>query len=143
MWYYFDVIGFKMAWIVGVTIYKRNGDGFLMANFKHVLLNGVEPFVFLSQVQQVFYFDDSSKPRWKVILHKKTWNKHMFLNTYGEYINTNEYGHVLDAQGDMPNAPTNPSNVGAIFLSREESLLFNESMQVSVERQTQGVNSRR
>ncbi len=87
----------------GNPIYKRNGDGFLMANFKHVLLNGVEPFVFLSQVQQVFYFDDSSKPWWKVILHKETWSKHMFLNTYGEYINTNEYGHVLDAQGDMPN----------------------------------------
>jgi len=32
----------------------------------------------------------------------------MFLNTYGEYINTNEYGHVLDAQGDMPNC-CNPS----------------------------------
>ncbi len=55
----------------------------------------------------------------------------------------NEYGHVLDAQEAMQNAPTAPSNVGAILLSKEESLLFNESMQVSVERQPQGVNSRR
>jgi hypothetical protein len=43
----------------------------------------------------------------------------------------------------MPNAHTIPSNVGATFLFREESLLLNESMQVSVERQTQGVNYRR
>jgi hypothetical protein len=46
---------------------------------------------------------------------------HVFLDTYGEYISTNEYGSVLDAQGAMPNAPTTPSNVGAILLSREES----------------------
>jgi hypothetical protein len=49
----------------------------------------------------------------------------VFLNTYGEYINTNEYGSVLDARGAMLNAPTIPSNVGAILLSKEESLLLN------------------
>jgi hypothetical protein len=38
----------------------------------------------------------------------------------------------------MPNPPTIPSNVGAIFLSREESLLFNELMQLSLEKQSQG-----
>jgi hypothetical protein len=32
----------------------------------------------------------------------------------------------------MPNAPTTPSNVGAIFLSKEESLLLNESRQFSL-----------
>jgi hypothetical protein len=67
----------------------------------------------------------------------------VFLDTYGEYINTNEYGSVLDARGAMPNAPTTLSNVGAIFLFKEESLLFNESNQLSFERQSQGRNSRR
>jgi hypothetical protein len=43
----------------------------------------------------------------------------------------------------MPNAPTTPSNVGAILFSREESLLFNESKQLNFERQSQGKNSRR
>jgi len=62
----------------------------------------------------------------------------VFLNTYGEYVNTNEYGNVLDAQGEMLNAPTIPSNVGAIFLSKEESLLLNESKQFCLERQSQG-----
>ncbi len=55
------------------------------------------------------------------------------LDTYGEYISTNEYGSVLDAWGAMPNAPTILSNVGAIFLSKENSLLFNESRQFSLE----------
>jgi hypothetical protein len=30
----------------------------------------------------------------------------MFVDTYGEYISTNEYGSVLDAWRAMPNAPT-------------------------------------
>jgi hypothetical protein len=67
----------------------------------------------------------------------------MFLNTYGEYINTNEYGNVLDARRAMPNAPTTPSNVGAIFLFREESLLLNESKQHNLEKKSQGRNFRR
>jgi hypothetical protein len=99
-----------------------------------MLVNGNELFVFPSQVQQVFYSDDYSNPWWKVILHKEPWGKRMFLNTYGEYINTNEYESVLDAQGAMPNAPTTPNNVGAILVSREESLLLNESHQLNLER---------
>jgi len=86
------------------------------------------PFVVVSsQVQQVFYFNDSSNSWWMVTLHKESQNKRVFLDTYGEYINTNEYGNLLDAWGAMLNVPTVPSNVGAIFLFREKSLLLNES----------------
>jgi hypothetical protein len=99
-------------------------------------MNDNEPFVFPSQVQQVFYFDDSSNPCWKIILHKEPRSNHVFLYTYGECINTNEYGNVLNAQRAMPNAPTTLSNVGAILLFSEESLLFNESRQLSLEKQS-------
>jgi hypothetical protein len=68
-----------------------------MANFQHMLVNGNEPFVFPSQVKQLLYFDDSSNLWWKVMLHKEPWNKCLFLDSYGEYISTNEYGSVLDA----------------------------------------------
>jgi hypothetical protein len=34
----------------------------------------------------------------------------------------------------MPNAPTIPNNVGTIFYYKEESLLLNESMQHSFEK---------
>ncbi len=54
-----------------------------------------------------------------------------------------EFGSMLDAQRTMPNAPTIPSNVGVILLSREKSLLFNEPRQLSFERQSQGRKSRR
>ncbi len=77
-------------------------------------------------MQQVFYSVDSCNLWWKVILHKESWSKCMFLNTYGEYISKNEYGSVLDAWRAMPNAPTTPSHVGVILMSREESLLLNE-----------------
>jgi hypothetical protein len=40
----------------------------------------------------------------------------------------------------MLNAPTTPSNVGAIFLFREESLLFNESKQCNLAKKSQGRN---
>jgi hypothetical protein len=57
----------------------------------------------------------------------------VLLDSY-EYISTNENRSVLDAQGAMRNAPTTPSNVGVIFFFREESLLLNESKQLSLER---------
>jgi hypothetical protein len=44
----------------------------------------------------------------------------------------------------MPNAPTISSNVGAIFLSREKSLiLLHELEQFSLEKQSQGRNFRK
>jgi hypothetical protein len=40
----------------------------------------------------------------------------------------------MDARGAMPNASTTPINVDVILLSREESLLFNESMQFNLKK---------
>ncbi len=99
-----------------------------------MLVNSKEPFVFPSQVQQVFNSDDFSNPWWKVILYKEPQSKRVFLDINGEYISTNEYGNVLDARGAMPNSLTIPSNVGIILLFREESLLFNQLTQLSFER---------
>ncbi len=76
-------------------------------------------------------------------MHRESWNKHVFLDYCGEYINTNEYVNVLDAQRVMPNAPTTPSNVDVILVFWEESLLLNESKQLSLERQSQGRNYRK
>ncbi len=67
----------------------------------------------------------------------------MFLDTYGEYISTNEYGSVLDAWGAMQNAPTTSNNVGKLLFSKEESLLLNELMQHNFEKQSQRKNSKR
>jgi hypothetical protein len=43
----------------------------------------------------------------------------------------------------MPNAPTTPSSVGAILLSRDGALLLNELRQLRLERQSRRRNSNR
>jgi hypothetical protein len=62
------------------------------------------------------------------------WSRHVFLDTYGEYISTNEDGNALDAPYTMLDAPIIPNMIGAVLLSRAESFLFNEARQLCVER---------
>ncbi len=71
---------------------------------------------------------------WKVVLHAEPRSRCVFFDTYGEYINTNEDGNALDAPYTMLDAPTIPNMIGAILLSRAESLLLNEARQLCVER---------
>jgi len=59
---------------------------------------------------------------------------HVFFDTYGEYMSTNEDGNALDAPYTMLEAPTIPNMIGAVLLSRAESLLLNETRQLCVER---------
>ncbi len=118
----------------GNPTYKRDGEGFLMANFKHMLSEDIEPFVLSSQVQQVFYANDQHTPWWKVVLHVEPRSRRVFFDTYGEYISTNEDGNALDAPYTMLDAPTIPNKIGAVLLSKVESLLLNEARQLCVER---------
>jgi hypothetical protein len=58
------IVLFRCDWVQnasdnrGNPTYKQNDARFLMANFRHMLLEDIEPFVFPSQVQQVFFVDD-------------------------------------------------------------------------------------
>ncbi len=134
------IVLFQCDWVQnasnnrGNPTYKRNDAGFLMANFKRMLPEDIEPFVYPSQVQQVFYADDRHTTWWKVVLHAEPWSRHVFFDTYGEYISTNEDGNALDAPYTMLDAPTIPNMIGAVLLSRAESFLLNEAMQLCVER---------
>jgi hypothetical protein len=70
------VIIFKCEWVKrmdnqGNATYVKDDCGFLIVNFRHRLPLMVEPFIFPSQVTQVFFFDDLKKPGWKVILKKE------------------------------------------------------------------------
>jgi hypothetical protein len=78
-------------------------------------------------VQQIFYAIDSHSPWWKVVLQAEPQSKHVFHDTYGEYISTNENENVLDASTSMPNALIVPNMVGIILLSRQQALLLNET----------------
>jgi hypothetical protein len=99
-----------------------------------MLLEDIEPFVFPSQVQQVFYVDDQHTPWWKLVLHAEPQSRCVFFDTYGEYISTNEDGNALDAPYTMLDAPTIANKIGAILLSRAESLLLNEARQLCVKK---------
>jgi hypothetical protein len=59
----------------GHPTYKRDEDGFLLANFNALKANDDEPFMFTTQVQQVFYFEELNQPWWKVVLHKEPHSK--------------------------------------------------------------------
>jgi hypothetical protein len=51
--------------------YLRDDVRFLMVNFRHKLPLVVEPFIFPSQVTQVFFSDDLRKLGWKVVFQKE------------------------------------------------------------------------
>jgi hypothetical protein len=71
------VVLFKCDWVKnevdrrGHTTYKRDDDSFLLANFNALKANDDEPFMFIAQVQHVFYFEKLNHPWWKVMLHKE------------------------------------------------------------------------
>ncbi len=58
------IVLFRCDWVrnasdnCGNPTYKQDDAGFLMANFRHMLLEDIKSFVFPSQVQQVFYAND-------------------------------------------------------------------------------------
>ncbi len=49
--------------------------GFFTVNFRHRLPLTSEPFIFPSQVTQVFFIENLKKPSWRVVLQKKALSK--------------------------------------------------------------------
>ena len=54
---------------------KKDALGFTLVNFSKLIHIGTnlldEPFVFASQVQQVFYIEDSLQPNWHIVVRTK------------------------------------------------------------------------
>jgi hypothetical protein len=50
------------------VIYVRDDAGFMVVNFRHKVAKMEDPFIFPSQVTQVFWSDDMDKPGWKMVL---------------------------------------------------------------------------
>jgi aspartate-semialdehyde dehydrogenase len=65
-------------------MYRRDEDGFLLANFRNLKIEVIEPFVFPSQVQQVFYANELNVSWLKVVLHKKARSKCMVVENSEE-----------------------------------------------------------
>ncbi|CAK9271840.1 unnamed protein product [Sphagnum jensenii] len=120
---------FKCDWVTpgfdrwGNPTYKQDEDGFLLANFRNLKAEVTEPFVFPSQVQQVFYADEPNTPWWKVVLHKEARSKRIVAE------NSEEIGTPIDnvigieVPFIIPEVLSNTTFVGAIELTGTEAIL--------------------
>ena len=74
---HFTIVLFKCDWFdtkQGREV-KKDALGFELVNFSKLIRIGTnlldEPFVFASQVQQVFYIQDSLQPSWHIVVRTK------------------------------------------------------------------------
>ena len=74
---HFRIVLFKCDWFdtkQGRGV-KKDALGFTLVNFSKLIQIGTnlldEPFVFASQVQQVFYIEDSLQPNWHIVVRTK------------------------------------------------------------------------
>jgi hypothetical protein len=87
-----------------------------------------EPFVFPSQVQQVFFWNEPKTPWWKVVLHKKPKSWQVVANTYDDCIDTCGGVVGLEALLELIDLNSNRALVGAIELNREETFLVVQTL---------------
>ena len=74
---HYKIVLFKCDWFdtkQGMGV-KKYALGFTLVNFSKLINTGTnlldEPFVFASQVQQVFYIQDSLQPNWHIVVRTK------------------------------------------------------------------------
>jgi len=123
------VVFFKCDWVThgsnrwGNPTYKRDEDGFVLANFCHLNANIDEPYVFLVQVQQVFYAYEPSTPWWKMVLHKEPRSKLVVVEN-SEKINIH-VDNVIDTEAPIQilEASSDTTLVGAIELTGADAIL--------------------
>jgi hypothetical protein len=75
-----------------------------------------KPFIFPSQVTQVFFLDDLRKPGWKVVLWKEARSRREVVNIEDVFITTTVEIAGLSAPIGLFQAPNIVSLIGAIEL---------------------------
>jgi len=129
------VVLFKCDWVTprfdrwGNPMYKRDEDGFLLANFRNLKAEVTEPFVFPSQVQQVFYADEPNISWWKVVIHKEARSK-CIVDENSEEIGT-PINNVIGTEVPLiiPEVLSNTTLVDAIELTGTEAILATAGLQ--------------
>jgi hypothetical protein len=123
------VVLFKCYWVTHGfdrwenPTYRGDEDGFLLANFHNLKAKVIEPFVFPSQVQQIFYVDEPNTSWWKVVLHKEARSKRIIVE------NSEEISSLIDnvigtkVPLIIPEVLSNSTLVGAIELTRTKAIL--------------------
>jgi hypothetical protein len=114
----------------GHPTYKRDEDGFMLANFNALKANDDEPFMFPAQVQHVFYFVELNQPWWKVVLHKEPCSRHVVTKAGEEQpvIQDNVIG--VEASLEIPDVLRNMAMVGAIELCGIVAIMASVELQM-------------
>ena len=107
----------------GNPTYTRDESGFLVVNFRHLLPRMAEPFIFPTQAMQVFFSNVVDRPGWKVVLQKDARTRREVLDTTDAFITTNSEADGLTAPRIVPIPASAVNLVGAMELSREDSLV--------------------
>jgi hypothetical protein len=102
--------------------------GFLSVNFRQSKAQVDEPYIFLAQVQQVFYADDPNMPGQKVVLHKEPRSKRILVSDSDEITMLDNLIGV-DAPPEFPRVPRNMALVGAIELTGADAILVADELQ--------------
>jgi hypothetical protein len=120
---------FKCDWVTpgfdrwGNPTYKRDEDGFLLANFCNLKAKVTESFVFPSQVQQVFYVDEPNTLWWKVVLHKEARSECIIVENSEEIAIPIDNVIGIEVPLIIPEVLSNITLVGAIELTGTEVIL--------------------
>jgi hypothetical protein len=110
-------------------MYKRDEDGFLLANCCHLQLEVDEPYVFLAKMQQVFFYEEPNQPDWKVVLHKEPRLRQVVLETTNETIVVLDNKIRTKVPLELLDPPSNMALVGAIELSGDDAILAVQTLQ--------------
>ena len=129
------------------STYIRDGDGFLVVNFKHNIPKSVDPYVFPSQCTQVFFSDDDLRPRgsqWKVILRKEARGRRKVEEDDDLFISTNAStdGGVVSGTS-LLNQSVEPNLTGAIVLNDIENAIAMQGFEDRVPSRASGTRKRK
>ncbi|KAL3698153.1 hypothetical protein R1sor_012229 [Riccia sorocarpa] len=127
------VILFKCKWVVADWTSSRpsmklDRQGFLLVNFSRVLSPSEDPYVFPSQVEQVFFGDVEGSPGWKIVMRKDARSKRIVEETsdIDAWEDTDVVG--LRAPVQLETALPVSNLVGAEPLSRRDKMDLLETM---------------
>jgi hypothetical protein len=92
-----------------------------------------EPFVFPTQVQQVFFWSQPKTPWWKVVLWREPISCQVVVDTFDDCIDTRGVVSRLETPLEFLDLGSGRALVGAIELSRKEIVLATQALQANLE----------
>ena len=119
------------------STYVRDSIGFLVVNFRFNTSKSVDPFVFPSQCNQVFFADDDLQPagsQWKVILRKEARSRRKVEEDDDVFIATNGQNVGSIPSIALMNHLAEPDLTGAIILNDAKNALALSSFNVPEKR---------